>query len=853
MQLNSFRRASRSLTALAVLALQATAASAQLPSFSGAEGFGGTFTGSAPSGGWFSNATVYHVTTTQDLTNPSTGKPAIGTLRGAFYDYTNPNSPKQLVSNRIVVFDVGGTFDISAAKLDIKTVNNIYIAGQTAPSPVTVYGNMAQITKSGNTQTSNVILRYMTFRKGTGAEEDALSFTGGDGVASGDTIARNMILDHVTASWSEDENISVTNNNTDVTVQYSIIHDALVNNHAYGSLIRPKVDSNVSFHHNLYANNASRQARFGSYLSETLTADFRNNVIYNWRDRASYAGGSDEADQEFADVNYVGNYLVAGPGTVANANTGFIVDKNVTARVHQYGNAIDSNGPAVPDGQVPDATGVYNGVDNGWGMFALNSPVTDQTLQHMDLAQFPTAPVTTQAAAAAYNQVLSYVGNYWWSRDAIDTRVVNNVRNFTGPSLAATSPIAAELAGVTTAPTTTRAAGWDTDQDGMPDVWEVAHGLNPSSNLDFKTDVDSDGYVNLQEYVDEVGAFPAPTPLTYSGAANGPTARFALITNWKTSDVVVPVAPPNNPIIYAGTNWQPSRFDEARINNGTVLVDAVGQHADTLKLANNSGDNATLNITNGWLDIAHELVIGADPGATAALNLSGGVLSAPRLSKGAGGSFNFTGGTLHADTVNFDLVNNGGILAPGHSVGHTHVVGDFTLASGTLQIELSSALLADSLLIDGSAALGGSLSIFTLGGFTPTNGTSWQIITAGGITGQFASITSGYSVQQQGNNLFLFFGTAPLAGDYNGDGAVNAADYVVWRHVLAAGGTLLNETASPGVVDDADYAAWRNNFGASAGAGSGVTLSAAVPEPSACAMLFAAILIGICKTSRRHV
>ena len=75
----------------------------------------------------------------------------------------------------------------------------------------------------------------------------------------------NMILDHVSASWAEDEILSVANNNTNVTVQYSMINDALVSNHAYGSLIRPRIDSNVTFHHNLYANNASRQARFGTY------------------------------------------------------------------------------------------------------------------------------------------------------------------------------------------------------------------------------------------------------------------------------------------------------------------------------------------------------------------------------------------------------------------------------------------------------------------------------------------------------------------------------------------------------------------------------------------------------------
>ena len=109
--------------------------------------------------------------------------------------------------------------------------------------------------------------------------------------------------------------------------------------------------------------------------------------------------------------------------------------------------------------------------------------------------------------------------------------------------------------------------------------------------------------------MDEVGAFPAPTPLTYVGAASGPTARFALITNWKTNDLVEPVASPDPPIIHAGTNWQPSRFDEAQINGGTVAVDAVGQHAGILRIAANSGNNASLNITSGWLKVEDDIII----------------------------------------------------------------------------------------------------------------------------------------------------------------------------------------------------------------------------------------------------
>jgi hypothetical protein len=263
----------------ACLPLIARPVCGQLPAFPGAEGYGGTFSGSMPSAGWFSNATVYHVTNLND-SGP-------GSLRGAFV---------QNSSNKIIVFDVAGTIQLTSGSLDIKNLSNYYIAGQTAPGPVTIYGDLTQITHSNSTPMSNVILRYMTFRKGTGNSEDSITFAGGSGPAN--TVANNMILDHVSASWSEDEILTVTNNNSNVTVQYSMINDALVSDHAFASLIRPKVNSQVSFHHNLYANNGSRQARFGSYFdipgneTITLTADFRNNVVYNWRDRASYSGGS---------------------------------------------------------------------------------------------------------------------------------------------------------------------------------------------------------------------------------------------------------------------------------------------------------------------------------------------------------------------------------------------------------------------------------------------------------------------------------------------------------------------------------------------------------------------------------
>jgi hypothetical protein len=79
---------------------------------------------------------------------------------------------------------------------------------------------------------------------------------------------------------------------------------------------------------------------------------------------------------------------------------------------------------------------------------------------------------------------------------------------------------------------------------------------------------------------------------------------------------------------------------------------------------------------------------------------------------------------------------------------------------------------------------------------------------------------------------------AAVAGDYNQNGVVDAADYVVWRDRLGAG-SLPNEGGiSPGAVDTADYNFWRSRFGATSGAGAGSAVGVrAVPEPTTWAFI----------------
>jgi hypothetical protein len=233
-----------------------------------------------------------------------------------------------------------------------------------------------------------------------------------------------------------------------------------------------------------------------------------------------------------------------------------------------------------------------------------------------------------------------------------------------------------------------------------------------------------------------------------------------------------------------------------------VTVDTPGQHANVLSVATGSSNTATFSVTGGWIDVTSNLLVG--PGGTALFNQSGGivragnevviggtnhagtynlsngVLATPLLTKGAaGGSFNMTGGTLHANTVAFSLTNKGGVIAPGSDlnlqliaaasmpditgnveailpfVGSTHVQGDLTLQSGSLQIDLASLGSFDTIAVDDLLTLGGNLSVVLDNGYQPNVGDWWQIGAANSITGSFASITNGFGVQTVGGNLFL--------------------------------------------------------------------------------------------------
>ncbi|HEX8352464.1 MAG TPA: pectinesterase family protein, partial [Pyrinomonadaceae bacterium] len=448
-----------------------------LRAFPGAEGAGANAKGGR-------GGDVYHVTNLNDS--------GAGSLREGIRTATGP---------RTIVFDVAGTINL-LSRLNVNK-SFLTIAGQTAPGDgVTVAGQSTVI--GGN----NVVIRYLRFRVGDtncpAVQDDALWVD----------RTSDVILDHVSASWSVDETLSVTESNN-VTVQWSFITESMKNSchekgaHGYGSLIRYG-SGVVTYHHNLYAHHDSRNPRVG----DNVGLDFVNNVVYNWGGESSYSGPAEEGTTR---VNYVGNYLVAGPQTTSAKLRAFNGGSAGT-QIYQSNNFIDG-----------DRDGARDGVDNGWAMFI-------GAYTRREPARFEFPQVATHDAPTAYERVVNTAGHSL-RRDAVDARVAGEVRAEAGRHINSQS----EVGGFPVL--NPGAALNDADGDGIPDEWESHHGLNPTDAADGRAVV-AGGYTNLERYLNDLVPTPgfdpsadAAPPVTAAALSQEPNAA-----GWHNADLTLTLA-----------------------------------------------------------------------------------------------------------------------------------------------------------------------------------------------------------------------------------------------------------------------------------------------------------------------
>jgi hypothetical protein len=202
----------------------------------------------------------------------------------------------------------------------------------------------------------------------------------------------------------------------------------------------------------------------------------------------------------------------------------------------------------------------------------------------------------------------------------------------------------------------------------------------------------------------------------------------------------------------------------------------------------------------------------------------------------------------------FDNVNFTGTFSPGLSPTSLQVGNVALTNSSTLAMELGGTAPGsgyDQILSSGALVLDGVLQVSLIGGFSPNAGQSFNLFDWASVSGVFDALSLpalaglAWDTSQLYSDGILSLAAAGLAGDYNSNGIVDAADYTVWRdNVGAPAGSLANDTT--GAVIGADqYNQWRANYGATS-AGLGV----AVPEPGAALLLM--MIIGACGAPGRR-
>ena len=538
-------------------ALVSAAALAQAPAFPGAEGHGRYVTGGR-------GGRVVHVTNLNDS--------GTGSFREAVKS-----------GKRIIVFDVAG---VIALKSDLKIADNITILGQTAPSPgITLRYYTVQ-------PGSNNIIRFLRIRRGQEKNindgADATWQRNKTGIIF-DHCSFSWSIDEV-ASFYDNNNFTMQW----CTVAESLTNPGHSKGaHGYGGIWGGKLASfhHNFLGHLMNRGPRFNGARYGwtGYTSnqdyatykwknpvQAENVDFRNSVIYN-------AQGTCYGGPGGGQINIVNNYYKAGPSqglkettlnglkvdvstgkergsqdriTLVTLSTSSNSDKNhpeffdMTSRYFINGNTTETTKGSVTknkdwkgisyDKGIPSLNGEYYSPDakNFYGDNVAHVTISGKSCVKIKMdAPAPTGDVTTHSADEAFSKVLAYSGASLY-RDEIDARYMEEAKTGTAKykgSITQSPGIidkVADVNGYTEANfgKGSRPADFDTDNDGIPDAWETANGLNPNDASDTLTySLDEKGYyTNLEVYANSL-----VEDIMKAGNANATNAVDEYYPAWK--------------------------------------------------------------------------------------------------------------------------------------------------------------------------------------------------------------------------------------------------------------------------------------------------------------------------------
>lgn len=394
---------------------------------------------------------------------------------------------------RIVVFEVSGVIH---GNIRI-TKPFITIAGQTAPGAgITIEGMIS----SYDYGVHDVIIRHLRVRRprDMGSGGDGLQL---GGLGRNQSGTYNIMLDHLSLSWGNDEVIDLYHAH-DVTVQWCTIEESDDQGHSkgphnYGIISAAENNGAVSVHHNLWAHHGRRVPCMAPYR-ENAADDFCNNLIYNCRGGYTDDGHGNRAQSP---VNLRQNYYRRGPNTLERM---YPYALSPSMKYYVKDNFFEDWGlqhhpkdwkPANQPGGVPR-----------WIQFNNNGGEIEQP------AQVP--PISLVDTQQVYELVLSKAGCF--PRDRVTTRTIEEVKTKTG-NWGRNAPLQPTdewfLEGLTPGK-----APLDTDRDGLPDAWEKSHGLDTGNPSDAAKPVPAGvstkdrhlGYSWIEFYINELADGLAP-------------------------------------------------------------------------------------------------------------------------------------------------------------------------------------------------------------------------------------------------------------------------------------------------------------------------------------------------------
>ncbi|MBA4850060.1 T9SS type A sorting domain-containing protein [Emticicia sp. BO119] len=443
-----------------------------IPAFPGAEGFGASTTGGR-------GGQVIYVT---NLNCSGTGSLA---------------AALQVVGKKYILFKVSGVIPCAAEVFQ----GDVYIAGQTSPGGIIVRGIVLDEIYETNTNSKNIIIRHLRSRPKLGTNlpnqgyvlDDALRLDG----------ASNVIVDHCSFANAIDEAVQISNSHN-ITVQNCQLAETLGEHYSLGGMLLNYSEAgheqdNISIHHNVWNRIGGRMPEFSCESpfchNKTLNFEVSNNLFWDQQIQTWYnpcTTGGDGCRDFHLNLNFVDNRTVA-----RNSYTGPLASADLLGNANNHlfasGNTMNLY-PTLSDYQLFYCCNDFN----------TSAPNTDLGIATRLSARHNFPSIAYTVSNQLVNYAIENVGAF--PRDPMDRRLMNPLKN----NVIDSNPInGTDYYNDAFQTDTSQSVPIDSDNDGMPNDWETANGLNPNvqdhNGLQLsKKFTGVEGYTNLECYLNEL-------------------------------------------------------------------------------------------------------------------------------------------------------------------------------------------------------------------------------------------------------------------------------------------------------------------------------------------------------------